>query len=361
MIRTSTLLGAAIALALLGGTATAQAPKDGPAKSQVNVEAPSASEAEIAAARRDLDRAARRYAELTGHAGDDKRVRVFERRLGGKPVIGVLLAPDAQAGVRVTGVTPDGGAAKAGLKSGDRITSVNGTPVLGSTGELRVDNARKLLGDLEAGKSVRIGYVRDGRTATVNVTPGNERDVFWIGGPAEGVPRVRRIDVPGVDPDVRQEIIRISPKGDCKGKDCKFPALMEAFRWHGLNLASVDPQLGRYFGTERGVLVLSTGPELAGLQAGDVIRKIDGRTVDSPREAMEALRNKPENAMALVEYLRDRKVASTRVKVPEAMQFRLPPPPPPPPAPPAPPTPKVPPAPPAPPAAAFVDDGSFLL
>ena len=349
MIRTSTLLGAAIALALLGGTATAQTPK-------------TASEAEIAAAKRDLDRAAKRYAELTGHDGDE-RVHVIERRIGGKPVIGVLLAPDAQAGVRVTGVTPDSGAAKAGLKSGDRITSVNGTQVLGSTGELRVENARKLLGDLESGKAVRIGYVRDGRTATASVTPSMERDVFWIGGPGETFPRVRRVDVPGVAPDVRQEIIRISPKGDCKGKDCKFPALMEAFRWHGLNLASIDPQLGRYFGTDRGVLVLSTGPELDGLQAGDVIQKIDGRAVMSPREAMEALRNKPANAMALVEYLRDRKVASTRVKVPEAMQFRLPPPPPAPPAPPAPPvprTPKVPPAPPAPPAA-LLDDGTFLL
>ena len=44
--------------------------------------------------------------------------------------------------------------------------------------------------------------------------------------------------------------------------------LAEAFRWNGLNLASVDAKLGRYFGTDRGVLVLSSGPDLAGLQAG---------------------------------------------------------------------------------------------
>src|SRR3546814_6262145 len=79
---------------------------------------------------------------------------------------------------------------------------------------------------------------------------------------------------PGVPPKVRHEIIRIGPGTACKGKDCGTPALMSAFRWNGLNLATVDKQLGRYFGTDHGVLVLSNG-ELAGLQAGDVIQRID--------------------------------------------------------------------------------------
>ena len=95
---------------------------------------------------------------------------------------------------------------------------------------------------------------------------------------------------------MRQEVIRIGPRGDCKGKNCRVPMLAEAFRWNGLNLASVDAKLGRYFGTDRGVLVLSAGPDLAGLQPGDVIHKIDGSAVDSPREAMEALRAKPTTA-----------------------------------------------------------------
>lgn len=362
-IRTSTLLGAAIALALAGGLAAAQtAPKARTvAKVDTRSDAKSdpALEAELAAARRDLDRAARRVAELSRELGreDDGKVRIVERRVGGKPVIGVLLAPDPQAGVRITGVTPDSGAAKAGLKAGDRIVSVGNTQVLGSTGELRVDNTRKLLADLEAGKAVRIGYVRDGRAATATVTPSKDVDIFWVGTPGEGMQRVQRIRVPGMAPDVHEEIIRI-PRGDCKGKDCKFPAFAEAFRWNGLNLASMDPQLGRYFGTDRGVLVLSAGPELAGLQAGDVIQKIDGRAVGSPREAMEALRAKPENATALVEYLRDRKVASTRVTVPQ-LKFRVPPPPPAPPAPPR--APKAPPIPPPPPPSVTLEDGTIAL
>ena len=66
----------------------------------------------------------------------------------------------------------------------------------------------------------------------------------------------------GVAPQIRSELIRIGPDGKCKGEDCRFRALTEAFRWNGLNLATVDPQLGRYFGTDTGVLVLSAGEDL---------------------------------------------------------------------------------------------------
>src|SRR3546814_1216413 len=57
---------------------------------------------------------------------------------------------------------------------------------------------------------------------------------------------------PGVPPKVHHEVIRIGPGVACKGKDCDMPTLMSAFRWNGLNLATVDKQLGRYFGTDHG-------------------------------------------------------------------------------------------------------------
>jgi hypothetical protein len=152
--------------------------------------------------------------------------------------------------------------------------------------------------------------------------------------------------MPSIAPDIRREIIRLGPGGDCKGEHCKIPVLAEALRWNGLNLASVDPALGRYFGTDRGVLVLSTGPELASLQPGDVVRSVAGKPVASPREVMDALRGRETGSKVAVEYLRDRKPATAQLTVPEPMRFRIP-------APPAPPAPPVPaaPAPPPPPAA----------
>src|SRR3546814_15928432 len=80
---------------------------------------------------------------------------------------------------------------------------------------------------------------------------------------------------PGVPPKVRHEIIRIGPGTACKGKDCGTPALMSAFRWNGLNLATVDKQPVRYFGTDHGLLVLSNAA-LAVRQAGDEILPIPG-------------------------------------------------------------------------------------
>src|SRR3546814_9974963 len=68
-------------------------------------------------------------------------------------------------------MTPNGGGAKAGLQPGDRIVTIKGQQVEGSTGEKRVRDARKLLSRLDTGTPIRIGYVRDGKPVSVEVTP----------------------------------------------------------------------------------------------------------------------------------------------------------------------------------------------
>jgi membrane-associated protease RseP (regulator of RpoE activity) len=320
---------------------------------------------ELAAARADLERAARRVAELSRTSAHAEARAMVEQRMRRKPIVGVVLAPDAQAGVKIAGVTPQSPAAKGGLKSGDRLVSINGAPILGQEPRQRVENARKLLANTDVRTAVKLGYARDGRNAVVSVVPKLDQHVFVWSGDDGGDFKFdfddedfARAMPAGVAPQIRSELIRIGPDGKCKGEDCRFRALTEAFRWNGLNLAEVDAQLGRYFGTDTGVLVLSTGDDLAGLQAGDVIRKVDGKAVSSPREAMAALRARPADSKVSVEYLRDRKSATAQVKVPKAMPFRVPvpPAPPAPPAPPSsrPPTPPTPPAPPAPPRSTMV-------
>ncbi|HVI58769.1 MAG TPA: PDZ domain-containing protein [Luteimonas sp.] len=348
-------LSLAVALAFAGHAAPARAQAAAPRA------APAANDKALTEARAELARAARKVAELTNkQVASDVRV---ERSLAARPVLGVLLAPDEGGGVRVAGVTPASGAAKAGLKAGDRITSVDGNQVLGSNGDLRMRNLRKLLGHLEAGTKTRIGYLRDGRAATADVTPAAGRHLFVFSDDGDGNAMFDRGDfdfdfdfdaMPAIAPEIRREIIRIGPDGACKGNACKAPALLSAFRWTGLNLAAVDAQLGRYFGTDRGVLVLTSG-ELAGLQAGDVIQRIDGKPVATPREAMAALRGKDDGAKVPIDYLRDRKPGHAQVTVPKLMPLPLPP------APPAPPAaPKAPPPPPAPPAPKAADAGVDL-
>jgi len=338
-------LATALALSFATGAAAAQtpAPEPGdPADDRTGAR-------ELAAARAALARAAARVAELSVPRAEEIEAMRLARHFESRPVLGVLLAADAKTGVAITGVTPDSGAAKAGLKAGDRIVSVDGRQVLGSSGELRVQNLRKLLGGLEAGKPIRIGYVRDGRTAIADVTPQTGRGLHVFS--ADGFdfdPAAFDFDLDEMQAAtaaMRKELIRIGPQGACKGEDCRMPALLSAFRWKGLNLASVDAQLGRYFGTDHGVLVLSNG-ELSGLQAGDVIQRIEGKPVGNPREAMAALRGRPEGEKVTINFLRDRKARSTQVTVPKLAPLPLPPAAPAPPAPPRPP--KAPPPPVAP-------------
>ncbi|NZA28152.1 PDZ domain-containing protein [Luteimonas sp. SJ-92] len=320
----------------------------------------------LAAARAELARAAARVAELSEDGmAHDARIADLRQRLAGRPVLGVLLAPDAQAGVRIAGVTPGSAADEAGLRSGDRLVSVDGTRILGSGGELRAANARKLLGSLAADKPVRIGYEREGRAATVALTPKVDRGMAVLHGAdldmdevlrearlraSEGMDlaaaALRDIQIPDIAAEVRAALADSGLDAHCDGDDCAPPMLLSAFRWNGLNLAEVDPRLGRYFGTERGVLVLSAGG-LDELQPGDVIQRIDGREVGTPREAMAALRDKPADARVEVTYLRDRRSATTRITVPRLRALRIPAPPAPP-RPPAPPKAEAPPAPPPP-------------
>lgn len=374
-----------------------------------------AKEKELDAAREQLEDAARRVARLSRELGEPGGVYVFDRRALQRPVLGVVLEADATRGVRISGVTPDSGAAAAGLRAGDRIVAVDGNAVTGNDGTTRLASLRRALAGLKAGKAVTLGIERDGRASTVQVTPGDGPpvtffddeggesrafgDVRFVGGPGEpaleaerfvyrpapGKPVVivrrdakgkvieRRVmpAPPGTAPQAHHGLHGMPSDDACRDhRGCRHLALAEALRWNGLNLAAVDASLGRYFGTTSGVLVVSAGPELAGLQSGDVIRSVDGRVVRGPREVMDVLRTKPEGSSVRVDYLRDRTPGTTQLKVPKAMRFPLPAPPPPPPAPPAagrpsaapvPPAdaPPPPPAPPTPPAGiGFVDPGT---
>jgi membrane-associated protease RseP (regulator of RpoE activity) len=369
----------ALVVALAAALALPVAAQQSPAPAAEK--APSAAQkAELEAARAQLDAATKRYAELAGKYTTDGRVVHFERRMG-KPVIGVVLAPDSATGVRVAGVTPESAAAAAGMKSGDRIIAIDGVSLAGADPDARVEVARKAIGKHDENSTVKVVLVRDGKERVVSMAPKAGSQMMFIPGrdmqfggnfkvttrengvvdiDADEVSATLNDVVTSVAPSVRREIIRLAPNaGDaCKGEHCRIPVIADALRWNGLNLASVDGGLGRYFGADDGVLVVSTGPELQGLQAGDVIRTVDGKAMKSPRDVMDALRGRDAGSKVAVGYLRDRKAGTTQLTVPEPMMFRIPAPP----APPAPPAAPAPPsaAPPAPPAAPMAPAGMRL-
>ena len=86
---------------------------------------------------------------------------------------------DAQRGAFVSQVMPNSAAAKAGVKAGDVITSLNGKPI-GSFAALRAE-----VGSMPIGSKVTLGLVRDGKPVNVSIelqqgsqTPAEAATVF---------------------------------------------------------------------------------------------------------------------------------------------------------------------------------------
>ena len=241
------------------------------------------------------------------------------------PGLGIVMTPNpAAAGVRIAAVTPESPAQKAGLRTDDVLLSVDGKTISGS-GAAAVENARMLLGKLKQGQVVKLRYARQGKSFNADVKAGDISRVFafnrsermpgMAGGDGEQHKRMMMLPR-GIEMDIE----RMGPMKDCKkgDDDCGLPAIYQAFRWQGLNLSSVDADLGRYFGTDKGVLVLSSGPELKGLQSGDVIQRVAGKPVESPRDVMRELRDEKAGSQLKFDVLRDRKPTAVTVTVPKS-------------------------------------------
>jgi serine protease Do len=76
------------------------------------------------------------------------------------------------SGVTIADITPNGPAEKAGLKVGDTITAVNGKDVK-SGDELVAE-----ISGLKSGTNAKIGYVRNGKPETANVTIADRSKLF---------------------------------------------------------------------------------------------------------------------------------------------------------------------------------------
>lgn len=320
-------------------------------------------EAERALARKELDAArdelrvlTRRIADLSMQLGDHGP-RAFAFEFAGEPrraLIGVVLEPDAD-GARIAAVTPGSPAAKAGLKPGDLIVAVNGKAMGKSREAVRA--VRDSIGALEAGAELTLRYQRDGKTTDAKMVAERREPGDWLGMldlPPGHAPHARRHGGPErIERNIEiimkdgEKTVREVHGGD-RGR------MREHLRFIAggleLNLTSLNPELGKYFGASSGVLVLENAQgKLPQLKAGDVIQAIDGQSADSVPGAMRLLTAKAPGQVLNVEVLRERKKTVLAIEAPERDALFFPPPPPPPPPPPAPPVAPAPPAPPAPP------------
>ena len=242
-------------------------------------------------------------------------VYAFGDKRGRIGVIVDIKANDAgdKVGARIEGITPGSPAEKAGLKAGDVITRFNGTALAGAQSEDDENSGpgMKLIDlahELDPGDTVQVEYRRgnDNRKATIVA---EELD----GGLAMG----------GLSGQLRQLREAMPEMQMGPGNDFEF-----AFGspWGGIELVRLNPDLGDYFGTREGVLVVSAPEDSSlALKGGDVIVSIGGRKPTSPMQAMRILRSYDPGESVTLDVLRKQKHVNVAWKVPanDERHFRM--------------------------------------
>lgn len=237
---------------------------------------------------------------------------------GNRGRIGVVVktepdAADDKLGARIEAVTPGAPAEKAGLKAGDIITRFNGTALGGvqSEDEDASGPGMKLIElarSLDPGDTVQVEYRRgsDSRKATLVA-----EEVSWGGD----------VRIPG---DMRVESPEMGEMRDMMGEFGKMHvgpgfSFTMGDAWGGIELVSLNPDLGEYFGTREGVLVVRASEDSTlPLKGGDVILAIGGRKPTSPMHAMRILRSYDTGETMSIEVLRKQKRTTLSWKVPES-------------------------------------------
>ena len=212
---------------------------------------------------------------------------------GGNAVLGLNIE-DSDFGVFVTGVTPNGPAATAGVAVGDTIVTINDVD-LSRAGNGSAPSATLLgqIGNVVPGDDVKLRVLRGGDFHDFVVKAGENR-VF------------------------RQPFV-FSDKNFNVWTANHWMPFGYGGAWSDIELVSLTPTLGEYFGVEKGLLVVRAGraSEL-GFRDGDVIVELAGREPQSPEHALRILASFEPGESVAAAIMRQRKREALTIRVPSA-------------------------------------------
>lgn len=279
------LAGLVLATALPAVPQAADAPP--PAASSPHSDTEKDMERQLEVARKNLEKAAqdvaRLSAELSTHAMEDFMPMVEP----GHSILGVQVERAADGpGARVREVSPGGPAAEAGIRTGDVIVALNGTTLTRSEPSRQV---AEIMRGVKPESHVSVRVKRDGKTQDYTVTARASPSIFAT--------------THGFD---------ISSLPDMPGTFMFHRPLMD------LELVTLTPGLGSYFGTDKGVLVVRAPEDGAlRLQEGDVILAIDGRQPTSGSHATRILGSYQPGEKIRLRVLRQRKTLELEATLPD--------------------------------------------
>lgn len=262
-------------------------------------------DAQMREAEERLAEAAARIAELSTRRLPQITSSIVDGMRGyNRAVLGITLDTEAGRGpvegVTVAAVTPGSAASEAGLRAGDVITTVNRESLGADTDEEANARLVDFMAAVEEGDTLDIEYLRDGRSETVQVRP--RRAAYSFAWRARSHPAA-----PPAPP---------------------APAVF-AFHagigtWGDMEMVSLTEDLGRYFGTDTGLLVVRAPADgNMKLRDGDVIQSIGGREPSSVAHAMRILASYQSGEELHLEIMRDRKRQTIRIEMPGNRQSNL--------------------------------------
>jgi S1-C subfamily serine protease len=246
--------------------------------------------------------------ELRLDRGPERMLQVVmnrRARLGMK--INLRARQTDSLGAYVEGVTPNGPAAKAGILSGDIITKVDGKSVLaggqaegGAKESLPGLRLIELAARLEPNDTVPIEFRRGKGRKTVSVITADEPDVLFRGGEPGGRSFAFRFR----PDDPTRAVI---PLDDLEER-VNNSVFLAGSRLADLELAPLNPDLGRYFGATEGILVISIPKDSdLNLRGGDVVLAVDGRKPAGPSHLLRILRSYERGETFKLDILRNGK------------------------------------------------------
>ena len=270
-------------------------------------------EADMRAAESRLAAAARRVAELSTRNLPVTAASSWTSTLTTRPVLGVSIGAEETGqpveGVEILGVSPAGPADEAGLQAGDVLTTINGESLAGGS---VAEASRRLLdfmAGVDVGDELEVEFLRGGRAQTVSIVP-------------RGTPQILSFTDDG-----RSLAFRLPPAAPAAPGAPPSPRAQHFSRYifmtddgiGDMEMVSLTEGLGRYFGTDEGLLVVRApgNADTYKLQDGDVILNIDGREPRSVSHALRILGSYQSGETLSIRIMRDKRARTLEIEIPD--------------------------------------------